>query len=326
MALEEKKMKSGISLLVMIFVITSVTNAANSASIVSGSLIQGNVAPAMEKGNAAYHGGYGEETSDLSDWNLDTGEFWGSLGAISTTNSNLNAYSDDWGSYGTAADTIIAFGNGGSVTLQLDNAIQDVDGEKEIGLFTAQMLDAYGTKGSFWNGHMEAAVLVSQNGVDWVTLNGMSVAQNYVGSSHYLNVPTVGYNYETLAAAWAYGTGATAEQLNALSIADYTAPMVDDSLFNGLAGTDAMRALMEGNTTPGDYDAIFGISGGGNWFDISFCGLSSVEYIQLNGVNCTSNMGIRLDAVFTTDAAMVPEPATMLLLGLGSLLVRTRKK
>ncbi len=321
-------MKNVVTVLVMIFVITSVANAANSASIVSGSLVQGDVAAAMEKGNAAYQGGYGEETSNLSDWNFDTGEFpWspGTYGAISTTNSNLNAYSDGWGSYGTATDTVIGFGNGGSVTLQLDNVIYGVDGEKEFGLFTAQMLDAYGSAGSFWNGNMEAAILVSQNGSDWVTLDGTNVAQDYTASSHYLNTPTVGYNYETLATAWAYGTGATMAQLNALSVADYTTPMIDDDLFNGSGDNDARAAMALDSTTAG-YDSVFGTSGGGNWFDISFCGLGSVEYIQLNGINCTPGKGIRLDAVFTTDAAVVPEPATMFLLGLGSLLVRTRRK
>jgi hypothetical protein len=84
------------------------------------------------------------------------------------------------------------------------------------------------------------------------------------------------------------------------------------------------RVRIAHNTSEIDYDAIFGSSGGGNWFDISGSGLETVEYIQLNAVNNTPGYGIRLDAVFTTDAS-VPEPATMLLLGLGSLLLRRKK-
>lgn len=314
--------------LAMTLVLAGFAKAANSATIVAGSLVQGDVAAAMEKGNSMYQGGYGEETSSLSDWHLHTGEFsWspGIFGAIATTNANLNAYSDEWGSYGTVTNTVIAFGNGGSVTLKLDNGIGDVSGQKEFGLFTAQMLDAYGTAGSYWNGHMEAAVLVSQKGTDWVTLNGINVEQNYTGTSYFLNAPTLGYNYETLKKAWDYGTGATTADLAALSIADYTAPMVDDSLFNDPSSTDALRAAMASDDTLSEYDAVFGTSGGGNWFDISGCGLDTVEYIRLNGVNCAPGMGVRLDAVFTTDAAVVPEPATLILLGLGSLLIGTRK-
>jgi hypothetical protein len=321
-------MKNIVNVLLVTFMVASVANAANSASIVSGSLVQGDVAATMEKGNAAYHGGYGEETTNLSDWSFHTGEqSWnpGYFGAISTTNNNFNAYSDSWGSYGSATDTVIAFGNNGSVTLKLDNVIYGVAGEKELGLFTAQMLDAYGTKGSFWNGNMEAAMLVSSDGINWKTLNGTDVGQNDTSISYSLNAPTLGYNYGTLANAWAYGAGATTAQLNAFSDVDYTTPMVDDSLFNGSAD-DLMRAAMEGNTSTIDYDNIFGTSGGGNWFDISNCGLSSVEYVQLNGFNSTPGMGIRLDAVFATDAATIPEPATLLFLGLGGFLIKTRRK
>jgi hypothetical protein len=313
----------------MILAAVSAASAANSASVVSGSLVQGDVAAAMKKGSSTYQGGYGEETSNLSDWNLHMGEFsWspGVYGAISTTNANINAYSDSWGSYGSVTDSIIAFGNGGSVTLKLDNVIGDVAGQKEFGLFTAQMLDAYGTPGSYWNGHMESAVLVSQNGIDWVTLDGMSVSQSYTGTSYYLNAPTVGYNYQTLQTAWSYGTGATGAQLAALATVDYAIPMVDDSLFNDSASTDAMRAAMALDGTLAGYADVFGTSGGGNWFDLSGCGLDTVGYIQLNGVNCAPEMGVRLDAVFTTDAAVVPEPATILLLGWGVLFFGRRKK
>jgi hypothetical protein len=68
-----------------------------------------------------------------------------------------------------------------------------------------------------------------------------------------------------------------------------------------------------------DYTAIFGNSGGGNWFDVSGSGLSQVNYIRLNGdANDPSNGGVRLDAVFTNAAAVAaPEPTSLALLTLG---------
>jgi hypothetical protein len=77
---------------------------------------------------------------------------------------------------------------------------------------------------------------------------------------------------------------------------------------------------LKNDTTTATYDAIFGRSGGGNWFDISDSGLSEVQYIRLNGVNCGGTSGgIRLDAVFSTANAVIPEPATLVLLGLSVL-------
>ena len=88
--------------------------------------------------------------------------------------------------------------------------------------------------------------------------------------------------------------------------------MPDDTLFNG-SGTDAQRLALKTDSSAADYATIFGTSAGGNWFDISATGLSSVQYVRLNGVN--NDRGVRLDSVFANTAA-VPEPATVGLLGL----------
>ncbi|MHC4881593.1 MAG: hypothetical protein ACYTFX_03885 [Planctomycetota bacterium] len=267
--------------------------AANSASIVPGSLVQGDVKGSM-LGNS-----YALETNALDDWHLDTGLWGGYVTAISITNSNFNS-----NGYGGNPETIVAFGNGGSVTLKLDNAIGAVDGQKELGLFTAQML--YTVTGDWFNGHMEASVLLSWDGMNWVTLNGVPVTQDYTGSSDPLNAPTMGYDFGSLSTAWSYGKpGTTQSALDVLSVADYTTPMLNDDLFNG-NGTSSDRLAMQNNHSTNDYDFIFGTSGGGNWFDISNCGLTEVRYIQLNAVNCDPTMGIRLDAVYTTDAAVLP--------------------
>jgi hypothetical protein len=77
------------------------------------------------------------------------------------------------------------------------------------------------------------------------------------------------------------------------------------------------------------YNAIFGTSAGGNWFDISGCGLDEVNFLRLNAVNCT-DAGVRLDAVFASRASAVPvpEPVSLGLLlagGVGALIRRRHR-
>jgi hypothetical protein len=273
--------------------------AANSVTVVSGSLTQGTVKASMN-GNA-----YGRETNKINDWPLNTGGKW----AVSFTNSNFSA------------ETLIAFGDGGGITLKFDSAIKPVEGEKEFGIFTAQMFNA--SNGSYINGNMEAAILVSSDSQNWYTLGGSLVDSplTYTTTSHKLNAPVVAYDFETTATAWTYGSpGAPSmDALTALTVANYEIPMPDDNLFNG-TGTSAQRVALKNDTTTATYDTIFGSSGGGNWFDISGSGLSEVQYIRLNGVNCGGTSGgIRLDAVFSSANAVVPEPATIALLTIGVL-------
>lgn len=292
------------SLFVMVFVVASTVSAANSASIVSGTLVQGNVKSTMS-GNV-----YAQETNLLNDWPLNTGSWMGNTTPVSTTNPDFNG-----SSWGGTPNTMVAFGNGGSLTLKLDYAISAVPGKKELGLFTAQAINA--SNGSLFNGNMEASILLSLDGASWVTLDGRSVAGNYTGTTSKLNTPTVAYDFDTFATAWSYGSpGTTQANLDVLTVADYTIPMIDDNLFNG-TGSNADRLSMQSNNSAEDYDHAFGTSGGGNWFDISNCGLSSVNYVQLNAANCSVDMGIRLDAVFTSSASVIPEPGTLVLM-LGS--------
>ena len=62
----------------------------------------------------------------------------------------------------------------------------------------------------------------------------------------------------------------------------FTSPMADDSLFNG-SGTNAQRLALTNDSSTSNYATIFGASGGGNWFDVSGSGLSSINYVRLNG-------------------------------------------
>ncbi len=284
--------------------ISANANAADFATIVPGSLTQGTVRSSL------VGGAYANVNANLGDWPLTTGGSASSTFAISFVNPNFNG-----NAFGGTPNTMIAFGVGGGVTLKMNAPIFPHAGEKDLGIFTAQAI----TSGSFaLNGNMDAAILVSADGINWFGLDGTPVASptTYAAITHSLNAPTMAYNFITSANAAIDGSGVPQTTLNALTIADFTAPMPDDNLFNG-AGTNAQRAGLNTDTSAADYAAIFGGSGGGNWFDISGSGLSEVNYVRLNGdANDPTNGGVRLDAVFA-NAAAVPEPACVGLLAFG---------
>jgi hypothetical protein len=100
--------------------------------------------------------------------------------------------------------------------------------------------------------------------------------------------------------------------------------MPDDGLFNG-AGTDAQRAALRTDTSPSNYDALFGTSGGGNWFDLAGSGLAEISYLRLNGVNVPASGGVRLDAVFA-NAASVPEPTGFMVVGTVAAVLLLRRR
>jgi hypothetical protein len=289
------------------------TQAAVSAGIVPGSFTQGTVQASLGAGTS-----YSHETNLMGDWwsttNNPTGA--GTKFAISMSNGNFNQTFN-------GNNTIVAFGNGGGLTLKFDAPVHPVAGQKEFGLFTTQFLNA--SNGSLCDGNMDASVLGSDDGTNWLTLNGTSVASptTFTADSSKLNAPSMGYDFGTSSKAWSYGSpGTMSANLAALGAANYVVPMIDDNLFNG-TGTNADRLALKNDASESNYDAIFGTSAGGNWFDISLSGLSQVNFVRLNGVN-TPN-GVRLDAVFANDAA-VPEPVgigTVMLIG--SFLLRRPK-
>jgi hypothetical protein len=295
--------------------VSSVARAADSVTIVPGTLTQGTVKASLTGGQ------YAAESDNLGDWPLNTGGSASSTFAISFENPDFNG-----NSFGGVANTLIAFGNGGGVTLKFATPITPKAGEKDLGIFTAQAIT--GGSGTLFNGDMDAAILVSSDGQNWFTLNGASVSSptTYTATTYSINAPTMAYNYGTGALAWKYGAGTSTANLAALTIANFMTPMPDDSLFNNPASTNAQRLALTTDTSTADYTEMFGTSGGGNWFDISGSGLSQVDYVRLNGdANDPSSGGVRLDAVFA-NANAVPEPASLSLLVAGAALLSRRRR
>jgi hypothetical protein len=284
--------------------------AADSASIIS--ITQGTVKPSLAQ---TY---YANTATNLGAWPLNTGGNY----AISYENPQYQQ------------NDLVAFGQGGSVEMQLNQPFTPVAGEKDLGIFTAQSI----TAGAYaLQGNMEGAILVSSDGQNWFNLAGQKITNpsTYTGLTYSLNAPTMAYNYVTEATAWNAGAAQlTATQLSALSIANFTTPMPDDTLFNNSASTAAERSSLQTDSTPADYSEVFGTSGGGNWFDVSGSGLSSIDYVLLNGdaneannINGPASGGVRLTNVFI-NAAAVPEPTTvgMLVFSGVRLLSRRRKR
>ena len=295
----------------------------DSVTIVPGSLTQGSVKASLGSGTS-----YASEGVNLSDWPLNTGGSSSSTYAISLENPDFNG-----NSFGGNANTIVAFGYGGGVTLKFNTPITPQTGEKDLGIFTAQAVT--GGSGSYaLNGNMEASILVSSDGISWYTLTGTLISNytTYTGTLYNLNAPTMAYNFGTGAIAWKYGAGTSAANLAALTVANYTTPMPDDSIFNSSTSTNAQRLAFTTDTSASDYAAIFGNSGGGNWFDISGSGLGEINFVRLNGgPDVPSSGGIRLDAVFANSNAVlvgaaVPEPASMGLLACGGMLLLKRRR
>jgi hypothetical protein len=283
-------------------IVSPVLRAADSVTVVPGTLSHGTVKASLGAGTS-----YDLETNNLGDWPLTTAGAGTTTYPISLSNADFNSSSS-----GGTPNTILAFGNGGGVTLQFTTPITPHAGEKDLGIFTAQMIT--GGVGSFLNGNMDAAILVSKDDANWYTLTGAPVPSptTYTGITYPLNAPAMAYDYGTDATAWNDGLGVPAANLTGLSVANYTTPMPDDSLFNGAASTNAQRLALATDSSPADYAETFGTSGGGNWFDVSGSGLSQIDYVRLNGdTNDPASGGVRLDAVFANQLAVVPEPSLM---------------
>jgi hypothetical protein len=285
-------------------------------TIVSGSFTQGGAAASANVGTGS---GYDVATNSMNDFPLNTGDFGGVTYPINFANGDY--YSSV---YGGNAGTMIAFGNGGGVTLQMAQPITPNAGEKDLGIFTTQTVNLYSPVGALFEADMQANILVSQDGVHFYTLSGTPVSETYTNAAtaSHLNAPSMAYVYGDNNDAYNDGYNGIVDPVT-LPLANYTTPMPDDSLFNDPASTDDERSAALLSSDPAVYDEMWGTSAGGNWFDISGSGLSQVDYVRLNGID-DSGDGVILDSVFA-NANAVPEPAGLGILAFSLLLVKRRR-
>lgn len=206
--------------------------------------------------------------------------------------SNVTMFNSPYG-----LDEIVSIGAGGHLTLQLGEPAVDDPGH----LYGADLIvfgNMFFNTDDFDNGHITgmapnpAAIEVSSDNVNWFsvtpTADGLFPTQGYLDSG-------------------IFGTDALGAPDGTIP-ADYFKPM-DPSLayadFDGLSYAEAL-ALYDG-------------SGGGTAIDIGETGLNSVSYIRFS-VPAGAGYNSEIDAV-----TVVPEPATLLLYGLGAIVVMRRR-
>ncbi len=209
-----------------------------------------------------------------------------------------------------ASDEIVSVGEGGQLTLRLSHYAIPQAGGPEIGVFTnAGLIDvdypngrAATPAGAF--GVDSAVVEVSADGSAWVGLGEVT-----------FDMPTNGYTDLTLGASSTPGSAASDFQQ------PFTATLAD---FDGLAYYDAGG--------PDMLDLLAG-TGGGTWLDISGTGLAQVGYVRFSVADDASGatwLNFEIDAVSISHAAMgaavVPEPAAIILLGAGLVVLGLRHR
>ncbi len=162
---------------------------------------------------------------------------------------------------------------------------------------TGQSVNDAANMGSYMiNGGLFAepiTVSVSQDGINWYTYANGPFADNYY--------PTQAYQWDQ-AMYDSTGYGWTDQEM------DFTKP-VDPDLQNTLFATGAISAA--------DMIAAYNGSGGGTGFDLAESGLGWIQYIRVTGT------GGEIDAF--ADVAPIPEPATLAILALGTLMMRKKR-
>lgn len=194
-----------------------------------------------------------------------------------------------WNSAYSESDTAIIAS--GTLTVKLSDYVKVSSGIKELGIFTAQMYNT--SNGELFYGNMGASIHVSKDGVNWAALNN--------GDAVSLNTPALGYQFpNNILPSWSQYDG----PLSDLEMTDQFKPFDPSGIKDWIDTTAVLEA--------------YGNSAGGNWFDLSGTGLDRVLYVKLEDIH-GSNLGLRLDGF-----AAIPEPATLMLLGIGGLLIKKR--
>jgi len=201
-------------------------------------------------------------------------------------------------------DQIVSIGEGGSLTLELENYAVSGPGA-EVGLFTNVGLadDAWpgGQAGSpaVTLGVDEVVIEVSTHGSTWVSLGAISP-----------NVPT---------SVWTDATGPYMTSAAGLAEADFSDPFTGSlSNFDGKSYSEIQTLL--------------GGTGGGYWLDLSATGLDRVGYIRFSvpdDGDAGSFLNFELDAVSVAADRLgvpVPEPCSIVLLAAGGAGLMLRRK
>ena len=200
-----------------------------------------------------------------------------------------------------SSDDVVSIGLGGHITLEFENYATPLAGSPEIGVFSFQQFAQQGwpdggTDGppTMFYGACDVLVEVSYDMSSWVALNGVSpVTLNIFPANAFQDVA-------------------------ATIPSDYGLPYVG-SITDFANKPDVQSTIDQ-----------YGASAGGTWIDISDSGLAEVGYIRFS-VPASEDFSLQLEALSLANGAagdVVPEPATMTMLGAGlaALVLRRRRR
>jgi hypothetical protein len=229
---------------------------------------------------------YSDPQAALGAGPTDTGAFMGTTYYVTPFNAPYDAAAN------------VSIGQGGSLTLRMENYILPVDGQAELGVMTYQFFSqdnwptgGAGTTATIFRPSQQAIVEVSEDGLAWTALNG--------GIAIAMDIPA-----------------------NAFQDTDGTLPSDYGLPFDGTVGS------FDGTSSVQETLDVYGDSAGGNWLDISGTGLSQVGYVRFS-VPTDAAASFELESLTTNTQALgtaVPEPASLSLLGLGALALLRRRK